>query len=312
MTSAIPAPASPKAKASMSRMHRDEARLAYLLMLPSTLGILIFGILPIFASLGISFTNWGGLSMPQWVGTDSYQKVLTDIRSQHSFLVTLKYTLLSVPVGVAFSLGLAVLIHNLTNTWLSGIFRTVYYLPMVTIGVAVALLWTVLLQPDGLINLVLQHLFGIKGPNWLADANWVLPAVALFSIWQGAGQSVILFLASLAAVPKDLYEAAQLDGASGLQAFRRITLPMISPTLFLVLVLSLISSLQVFDAVLVLSRGGPGDASTSTALHIYRLGFKYFKFGEAAALAWVLTAVLAVLLIVQWRSQNRWVNYDQV
>lgn len=300
-----------KPKSAQSRVRREENRLAYLLMLPSTLGILIFAILPIFASFGISFTNWGGLSTPQWVGLDNYKNAFSDVRAQHSIIVTLKYTILSVPFGVALSLGMATLIHNVSNKFVGSFFRTVYYLPMVTIGVAVALLWTVLLAPQGLVNLILGWV-GIHGPNWLGDPKWVLPAAAMFSIWQGAGQSIILFLAALASVPKDLYEAAQLDGASPWEAFRKITVPMISPTLFLVLVLSVISSLQVFDAVLVLTRGGPGDASTSTALYIYQTGFKYFKFGYGAALAWILSAVVMVLMAVQWRMQNKWVNYDQV
>jgi multiple sugar transport system permease protein len=305
------APVSVPTRRRSSVMRRQESWLAILLILPSTLGIVVFAILPIIASLGISLTNWGGLSKPKWVGLDNYTTALSDSRAISSLSHTLLYVLLAVPSGVAISMLLAVLIHNLKSGWLKTVFRTVYYLPMVTIGVAVALLWQVLLAPQGLVNLILGWL-GIHGPNWLGSPDWVLPAVAVFSVWQGSGQGIILFLASLASVPKELYEAAQLDGAKPLESFRFITLPMVSPTVFLVLVLSVIGALQVFEAVLVLSNGGPGDSSTTIALYIYKTAFSFFKMGYASALAWLLSIVLIVLLVVQWRNQSKWVNYDQV
>jgi multiple sugar transport system permease protein len=292
-------------------MRRQEAQLAWLLMLPSTLGIVVFAVLPILASFGISMTNWGGLSRPSFVGLQNYGTALSDSRAVSALSHTLLYVLLAVPSGVVISMLLAVLIHNLKVGWLKSLFRTVYYLPMVTIGVAVALLWQVLLAPQGLVNLILGWL-GVHGPNWLGSPQWVLPAVAVFSVWQGSGQGIILFLASLASVPRDLYEAAQLDGARPFEAFRYITLPMVSPTVFLVLVLSVIGALQVFEAVLVLSNGGPGDSSTTVALYIYKTAFSFFKMGYASALAWLLSVILIVLLVVQWRNQSKWVNYDQV
>ena len=294
-----------------SPLRRQEAWLAALLILPSTLGILIFAVLPIAASLGISLTDWGGLSKPNFVGFQNYATALQDSRATSALSHTLIYVLLAVPTGVLISMTLAVWIHNLRAGWLRTVFRTVYYLPMVTIGVAVALLWQVLLAPQGLVNLILGWL-GVNGPNWLGSPSWVLPAVAVFSVWQGSGQGIILFLASLASVPKDLYEAASLDGAKPFETFRFITLPMISPTVFLVLVLSLIEALQVFEAVLVLSNGGPGDSSTTVALYIYKTAFTFFKMGYASALAWLLAVILIALMVVQWRNQNRWVNYDQV
>ncbi|MFC3833572.1 MULTISPECIES: carbohydrate ABC transporter permease [Deinococcus] len=294
-----------------SPMRRQEAWLAAALILPSTLGIVIFAVLPIAASLGISLTDWGGLSRPNVVGFQNYAAALQDTRATSAMSHTLLYVLLAVPTGVLISLTLAVWITNLKAGWLRTVFRTVYYLPMVTIGVAVALLWQVLLAPQGLVNLILGWL-GVQGPNWLGSPSWVLPAVAVFSVWQGSGQGIILFLASLASVPKDLYEAAQLDGARPWEAFRYITLPMVSPTVFLVLVLSVIGALQVFEAVLVLSNGGPGDSSTTVALYIYKTAFTFFKMGYASALAWLLAVILIALMVVQWRTQNRWVNYDQV
>ena len=220
-------------KRRASPMRRQETLMAALLILPSTLGILAFAVLPIAASLGISLTDWGGLSKPNFVGFQNYATALQDPRATSALSHTLIYVLLAVPTGVIISLTLAVWINNLKAGWLRTVFRTVYYLPMVTIGVAVALLWQVLLAPQGLVNLILGWL-GVHGPNWLGSPAWVLPAVAVFSVWQGSGQGIILFLASLASVPRELYEAAQLDGARPFDTFRFITLPMISPTIFLV------------------------------------------------------------------------------
>ncbi|WP_412030192.1 carbohydrate ABC transporter permease [Deinococcus yunweiensis] len=311
MQKAAPVISTPPRLRRASPMRRQEAWLAAALILPSTLGIVIFAVLPIAASLGISLTDWGGLSRPNFVGMQNYAAALQDTRATSAMSHTLLYVLLAVPTGVLISLTLAVWITNLKAGWLRTVFRTVYYLPMVTIGVAVALLWQVLLAPQGLVNLILGWL-GVQGPNWLGSPSWVLPAVAVFSVWQGSGQGIILFLASLASVPKDLYEAAQLDGARPWEAFRYITLPMVSPTVFLVLVLSVIGALQVFEAVLVLSNGGPGDSSTTVALYIYKTAFTFFKMGYASALAWLLAVILIALMVVQWRTQNRWVNYDQV
>ena len=306
-----------KPREKVSNLRQQEALLAYLLILPSTIGILVFAVFPILASMGISMTSWGGLTQPslenfrsQFNGIENYQTALSDDRVVRSIRHTLTYVLLSVPIGIAVSLAIATLIHNLKAGWLRTFFRTTYYLPMVTIGVAVALLWQLLLNPQGLINLMLSW-FGVKGPAWLASPEWVLPAIALFSVWQGSGTSVILFLTALSNVRKELYEAAQLDGATGWSAFQKITLPMISPTIFLVMVLSLISSIQVFDAVLVMTNGGPGDSSTTIAVYIYKTAFQYFKYGYSAALAWILAIFLIVLTLLQWRMQRQWVNYDQ-
>lgn len=287
----------PKTSSKGSSLRREEAFWGLLLVAPSTLVVLIFAILPILGSLGISFTNWGGLSRPEWIGLENYRKALTDDPRALRYLIqTFVFTGFAVPMGLAVSLFLASLIHNVSSNVVKSFFRTLYYLPMVTVGVATALLW--------------QALFGALGINWLSLPNTVIPAVAFFTVWQGAGSSVILFLAALANVPKELYEAAQLDGARPAQLFRYITLPQISPTIFLVLVLSVIGSLQVFEAVLFMTKGGPGDASTSIALYIYKSAFTYFRMGYATALSWLLALGLIALLVVQWRLQRRWVHYE--
>ncbi len=292
-----------------SSLRREEAFWGLVLMLPSTLGIMIFAILPIIGSFGISFTDWGGLSAPHWTGVENYRQALSDDKAIGSIWRTLIFTLISVPLGLGVSVVLASLIQNLRLSGVRSFFRTLYYLPMVTIGVATALLWSVLFSGQGPINLPLQVL-GIQGPAWLTSPDTVLTAIAIYSVWQGAGASIILFLAALSNVSKELYEAAQMDGARAWHLFRFITLPMISPTIFLVLILSLIGSLQVFEAVLVMSKGGPGDSSVTIAMYIYKTGFTYFKMGYATALAWLLSLALAVLMLLQWRLQKSWVHYE--
>jgi multiple sugar transport system permease protein len=280
-----------------SSLRREEAMWGLLLIAPSSAILLVFALLPILGSLGVSFTNWGGLSRPEWVGLDNYQKALTgDDKSLRYMLQTLIFTAVAVPLGLVASLSVASLIHNLKLPLVKSLFRTLYYLPMVTVGVATALLW--------------KSLAAALGVNWLSQPSTVLPAVALFSVWQGAGSSIILFLAALANVPKELYEAAQLDGAKPAQLFRHITLPQISPTIFLVLILSLIGSLQVFEAVLFMTKGQPGDSSFSIAFYIYKTAFSFFRMGYATALSWLLAVALIVLLVLQWRIQRQWVYYE--
>jgi multiple sugar transport system permease protein len=298
-----------KQRGKGSSLRREEAFWGLALILPSTLGILIFAILPILGSFGISFTDWGGLSLPHWTGLENYKLALNDTKAIESIGRTLIFTVISVPMGLTVAIVLATLIQNLRLENVRTFFRTLYYLPMVTIGVATALLFTVIFSAQGPVNLPLR-LFGIQGPAWLGSPDTVLTAIAIYSVWQGAGSSIILFLAALANVPKELYEAAQIDGAQPFRLFWHITLPMISPTIFLVLILSLIGSLQVFEAVLVMSRGGPGDSSMTIAMYIYKTGFNYFKMGYATALAWLLSLALVVLMVLQWRLQKAWVYYE--
>jgi multiple sugar transport system permease protein len=278
-------------------LRSEEALWGWLLILPSVIGIVVFGIIPIVGSLGVSFTNWTGISQPKFTGLTNYARAIGDERALQYSLQTLIFTAVAVPLGLTVSLGLAAMIHNVKSNPSKTFFRTLYYLPMVTAGVATALLF--------------KSLFTWMGVNWLSRPDTVLPTVALFSVWQGAGASMILFLAALSNVPRELYEAAQIDGAKPWHLFRYITLPMVSPTIFLVLVLGLIAGLQVFETILFMTRGGePGDSSVSIALYIYRTAFKYFRMGYATALSWLLALVLIVLLVVQWRMQKRWVHYD--
>jgi multiple sugar transport system permease protein len=189
-----------------------------------------------------------------------------------------------------------------------GLFRTIYYLPSVLPGVAFVVLWMWILHPDvGLINTLLSYV-GIEGPRWLAHPDWALPALLMMSLW-GLGRSMVIYLASLQGIPQHLYEAASIDGANAWQAFWKITLPMLTPTIFFNLVLSIISTFQTFTSAFVATDGGPLDATLFYVLYIFRQAFQFFNMGYASALAWVLFLVILVLTLLIVRSSDRWVYY---
>jgi multiple sugar transport system permease protein len=258
--------------------------------MPSTLVVAAFALLPVGASLLISFTDWRGLGQPAWVGLANYWALLEDDRFHRYLRQTLVYAALAVPLGVVLPLAIALALRNLAGPW-SLIFRVVFYLPVVTGVVATALLF--------------QALIGLFPFNPLARPETVLPTLAAFSAWQGMGGAILLYLAGLARIPRELYEAAALDGAGPWQSFRFVTLPQILPVVSLVLVLSTIAAIQVFEVVLFMTRGGPGDASTTVALYIYTHAFRYFRSGYATALAWVLALGLFLLILLQRRLERK-------
>lgn len=261
-----------------------------LLALPSTAVILAFAVVPMALSAYLSLTSWSGLGQAEWVGLDNYRRLLEDPRFLRYARQTLVYALLAVPLGVLVPLLVALGIHNLRGLW-AGVFRTLFYLPLVTGVVATALL--------------MQALLGLFPQNPLVRPETVLPALAVFSTWQGMGSGILLYLAGLSRLPRELYEAAAVDGAGTWAAFRYVTLPGLAPVIGLVAVLASIAALQVFEAVLFLTRGGPGDASTTLALHIYHTAFRYFRMGEATAMAWLVALALGLLVFLQRRLERR-------
>jgi multiple sugar transport system permease protein len=288
---------------------RREERIAYLFLLPWLIGLLVFVIGPIIASLFISMTNWNLLNPPQWVGLENYQKMFSDRDFYNSLGVTLKYVALSVPIYMVTGLGLALLL----NQKLRGmyIFRTILFMPSVIAGTAVAVLWSILLNPDvGVVNQVLMSIGISDPPRWLASRDWAVPAVVLMGLW-GIGGGVIIYLAGLQNIPPHLYEAAVIDGANPFQRFRFVTLPMLTPTLFFQLITGLVGAFQVFDVAYVLSgRGGRSSALLFYLLNVYNEGFRSSRFGYASALAWVLVILAAVVIIITFRTSERWVYYE--
>ena len=287
---------------------RREALTFYLLISPWLLGLLLFVLGPMVASLVISFTKWDLLSPARFVGLDNYEKMFTrDPLFWQSLKVTAIYTLVYVPVELTGGLVLALLMNQKLRG--IGLFRTIYYLPSVLPGVAFVVLWMWILHPDvGLINTLLSYV-SIEGPRWLADPDWALPALLMMSLW-GLGRAMVIYLASLQGIPQHLYEAASIDGANRWQSFWKITLPMLTPTIFFNLVLSVISTFQTFTSAFVATNGGPLDSTLFYVLYIFRQGFEYFNMGYASALAWVLFLIILALTLVIVRSADRWVYYE--
>jgi multiple sugar transport system permease protein len=273
------------------------------LLLPSLIGMGAFYLLPVAASLVLSFAEWDLLTPIKWIGLDNYAAILNDGTMWQALRNTILFILGYLPSVVVLGLALALLL----NRRLKGrtIFRAIYFVPVVTSWVAVSLIWKWLLNPQyGLINYGLS-LIGIKGPGWLFDPSWALPGVILTSIWKDMGFVTVIYLAGLQEIPEHLFEAAALDGATPWQRFRTITWPMLAPTTFFVTTISLISSFQVFDQVWIMTQGGPAGATSTMVELIYKNAFSYSKMGYASAISWVLFLFIFTVTIAQNRLQKR-------
>lgn len=286
---------------------RREALTFYLCISPWLVGLLLFVLGPMLVSLGISFTRWDLLSPPRLVGLRNYERMFNDPLFWQSLKVTALYTLLYVPTELVGGLALALLM----NQRIPGIavFRTIFYLPSVISGVAFVVVWMWIFHPDaGLLNLALAQV-GIDGPRWLTDPRTALSALWMMSLW-GLGRTAVIYLAGLKGVPKELHEAARIDGAAPWQAFRHVTIPLLTPTIFFNLILSLIATFQTFTSAFVATNGGPLDATLFYVLYLYRQAFERFSMGYASALAWVLLVLILSLTLLVVRSADRWVYYE--
>ena len=285
-----------------------EALWAYALISPWVIGFLIWTVGPMLVSLFLSFTQYNVVNPMVWQGIANYRQLLIgDPLFWQSLKVTLIYALMSLPTGLVVGLAVALLL-NLDVPGLS-VWRTIYYLPSVIAGVAVAVLWQYVLNPRfGALNWALS-LIGVKGPGWLADPRWALPSLALMSLWS-AGGNMILYLSALQAVPTGLYDAAKIDGANAWRRLLHVTLPMISPVIFFNLVLGTIGTFQYFTNAYIMTQGGPSNATLFYNLHLYNNAFRYFKMGYAAALAWVLFVIILLFTLLIFRSSSAWVYYE--
>lgn len=293
-------------------MARKEQRAAYLFLSPWLIGLAAFWIIPIIASVGLSLSEYNIITPPHFVGLENYREMLFDDRTFWvSIRVTLKFMVLSVPLYLVCGLLLSLLL----NLKVRGInlFRTIFFLPAVLSGVAVAVLWVALLNPDvGAVNEILQKVGISDPPRWLDSPTWAVPSVVLVGLW-GIGGGAIIYLSGLQNISAQLYEAALLDGAGPWQRFRYVTLPMITPTLLFVLITGLIDAFQVFDLAYVLSRGGQqglGDSLQFYLINLWNEAFVNGRYGYASALSWVLVLAAAAVILVIFRTSGRWVYYE--
>ena len=286
---------------------RREGWLGWLFVLPYALGMLLLVILPLLAVLGISLTQWSLLDDPRSVGVKNYARLLGDSAFRKSAWVTALFTIGILMVNISAALGIAHLLNLKLRA--IGAFRTVIFSPVVMPIVAWALVWKFLLQPSGPINQAVAQA-GVQDPNLLFNPSTALWTVVAIEVIKAVGLNAVIFLSALQGVPPELREAARLDGAGSWAIFRRITLPIISPTFFLVFIITLIGALKVFTPIYVLTGGGPADATTTMIVYMFKQGFQYFEFGYASAVASVLFVIVLGLTLAQWSLRRRLVFYE--
>lgn len=277
---------------------------------PVVLGTLLFNVLPMLPTTYFSLTDWNGLGSPVWAGLANYQKALGggDASFGTALRNTVVYTIAYVPLAMTASLALALLV----NQPLRGVvlFRGLFFLPVITSVVAVGMVWRWIFNWQfGVLNWALD-LVGVEGPRWLADPFWAMVSVVLVAIWSVMGYQMVIFLAGLQGIPQELHEAAMIDGAGALRRFAQVTLPLLTPTIFFVFIISLIGSFQAFGLIYVMTDGGPGTATYVYVYHLWKQAFQLRDMGYGSALALMLFVVIGIVTVVQWRLQKRWVFYQ--
>jgi multiple sugar transport system permease protein len=291
----------------IERIKQHENIQGYICISPWLIGYIIFTAAPMAAALALSFMQWEIAKPSVFIGLENYQTMFTaDTKFWNSLWVTVYYVMGTVPIKILLSLFLAVLLSR--SIFGTNIYRTVFYLPSVTSGVAVALVWTSMYSPDnGPVNDLLGKI-GIEGPRWLASTDWAMPALIIMSFIY-VGRYFVIFLAGLKGINRELYEVAQIDGAGPAAAFRHITLPMLSPSIFFNVVMAVILSFQVFSEAYVMTNGGPVGATWVYVYNIYIQAFQFLKLGYASALAWFLFVIIMALTIFQFKVSG-WVYYE--
>jgi multiple sugar transport system permease protein len=297
-------------KKRTSRLAQKEKWYGYLFILPMVLGYVLFLLGPVLTSFYMSFTNWSLIKTPQFIGWDNYKTLFTN---DHVFVETaintFYFTVCLVPLNISLTLALALLLKEAIPG--IGIFRTAIFTPVVTSVVVWAIVWKYIFQTDnGLLNTVLK-LFGLKGEAWLYDLTWAIPVVVVVTLLKGLGMNMVIFLAALNDVPSMYYEAAKIDGASRTRTFFSVTLPLISSSIFMVLIITIIASLKVFGQIYVMTGGGPGTSTYVFVYYIYQQAFKLYQFGYASSIAFVLFFIILILTIIQWVGRKRWVHHEQ-
>lgn len=280
----------------------------YLFILPNFIGFFIFMAVPIIMGLVISFTDYNGFNQFNFVGLKNYLTMFEDEYFRVSLKNNIVYTLVTVPGTIVFALMLAMAVKQGIKG--SGLFKTMFFLPNITSMVAVGIVWAMIFNPTlGPLNQILRAVGIENPPMWISSTDTALGSIMLVAIWKQAGYYMIILLAGLQSIPSQLYEAASIDGAGGIHKFFKITLPMLSPTMFMVTILCIINSFQVFDLVNIMTTGGPGRSTNVLVFRIYQEGFQKLQFGYASAMAYFLFLIVMIVTLIQFRGQKKWVNY---
>lgn len=298
-----------KKKRGLSMQARNNIA-GYLFILPNIIGVMLFTLIPMIISLIISFTDWDytqGFGNWKFNGGTNYLEMWQDEWFTSSLANTLLFAVVVVPVTVFLALVLAVVIDKYCFAKLP--IRLAMFMPYISNIVAVAIVWVMMYSPWGPFTQLVK-LLGVKNPpQWLGDHHWALPALILMTIWSGVGYAVMIYTSALSSLPQDVYEAAEIDGAGEVRKFFALTVPFLSPTTFFLVITTFISSFQIFAPIQIMTRGGPGTATTVLVYYIYTTAFTFYRMGYAASMSWVLFLILFAITIIQWRGQKRWVSY---
>lgn len=286
-------------KKILTKLANSQSFMGWVFILPALIGILVFIIIPVVFSFGLSFAKWDLINKAQFVGLDNYAQIFSAPLFGKILLNTFVYAISTSILGVIIPLVLAAIIN--TKIRGSNFFKTAYFLPFVTPMVVIAVIWQWIFDPNiGILNYVLHlHI------NWLYDSSFAMPAVIIVSVWKLIGYNMIIFLSGFSSINQSLFEAAKIDGANPFQTFRLITVPLLSSTIFFVVVITCISSFQVFDLIYMMTQGGPLDSTNVLVYAVYKNAFEYFKIGQASAIAYVLFAIILALTLIQWNLRKK-------
>ncbi len=281
------------------KMSNSERIAAWIFIFPAVLGIIIFIIIPIFFSFGLSFAKWDLLNPIEFVGFDNYKEILTEPLFGKILLNTVIFALATSIFGVIIPLILASILNRKIRG--SEFFKTAYFLPFITPMIVIGIIWQWIFDPNiGLLNKVLQiHV------NWLYDPHWAMPALIIVSVWKLIGYNMIIFLSSLSGISNSMFEAAKIDGADPIETFFYVTIPLLSPTIFFVVIITAVSSFQIFDLIYLMTQGGPLDSTNVLVYAIYKNAFEYFNAGKASAIAYVLFIIILILTLIQWNLRKK-------
>jgi multiple sugar transport system permease protein len=305
------APEVPVAHPAVTKGERRSNRLLVILFLaPTVVGLFLFTVVPIVASILLAFFRWDIISRPQFVGVDNFVDIGADPTIRIAFLNTIGFVIVAVVLQLAVALALAVLVQSRMPSWLRAFFRSSLFFPLILSAASVSLVMAYLFNQDfGLVNRVL-NVVGIPDVPWLTSGFGAAVVVILVYVWQNFGFTFLLFVGGLASIPRDVYEASAIDGATGWRQFRRITLPLLSPTMLVASVMAIIAALQIFDQPYVLTRGGPGDSTRTAVMVIFESAFQQLQFGRASAIGIVLTLIIIGVTALQFRLSRRFVFYQ--
>jgi len=295
-------------RARLPETSRRDNIAGWLFITPVLLWLLVFTAFPLAYSLYLSFREWNPLFMDEYVGLANYAELMQDKVFLKAYRNALVYAALTIPAGLVWGIAVALAVQRIRGR---AFFRALYFLPTVTSSVAIAIVWSLVYQQDyGLMNSLLRYV-NIQGPNWLGHSSWALLSISLVVVWAGTGFWMIVFLAGLLDIPQEYYDAAKVDGATGWQSLWRITLPLLSPTIFYYITNGLITVWVQFEIPFVMTGGGPANATLMPALHLYNEAWNLLRMGYASAMAWVMALIIFIITALHFGLSRRWVNYDR-